>query len=57
MRKLIVGFVGVGAVLALRPLVKRRIVRKMPEHCRQMMGQFSAMRETPGRREAHSDPS
>ena len=36
MKKLIVGFVAVGAVIGLRPLVGR-IGRKMRAHCEQMM--------------------
>jgi hypothetical protein len=40
MKKLIVGLAAVGAVIALRPVVKRRMVQKMREHCKQMMGQF-----------------
>ena len=36
MKKLIVGAVAVGAVVALRPVVKRRMLEKMREHCGQM---------------------
>lgn len=44
MKKLIIGLVAVGAVMALRPLVKRHMVR-MREHCEQMMsgGRSEAM--------------
>jgi hypothetical protein len=43
MKKLIVGVVAVGAVLALRPVVKRRIVQKMHEHCKQMAAKCKQM--------------
>ena len=36
MKKVIVGIVAVGALIALRPVVKRRMVQKMREHCKQM---------------------
>ena len=36
MKKLILGLVAVGALIALRPVVKRRMVQKMSEHCKQM---------------------
>ena len=36
MKKLILGLVAVGALIALRPVVKRRMVQKMREHCKQM---------------------
>ena len=42
MKKLIIGLVAFGAVVALRPVLKRRMVQKMREHCKQMMGQFAA---------------
>jgi hypothetical protein len=55
MKKLIVGLAAVGAVVALRPVVKRRMVQKMrehcgqmAEHCKQMMGQFAAGGDTTG---------
>ncbi len=48
MKKLIIGFAAVGAVMALRPVLKRRIGQKMREHCRQMMSQFAAGSETTG---------
>lgn len=48
MKKAIVGLVVVGAVMALRPVVKRRMVEKMREHCKQMMGQFAARSATTG---------
>jgi uncharacterized membrane protein YcjF (UPF0283 family) len=38
MKKLIVGFAAVGVVMALRPLVKQRVVQKMRDHCKEMMG-------------------
>jgi truncated hemoglobin YjbI len=46
MKKLIVAFVAAGTVVALRPVVKRRMVQKMREHCKQMMGQFEGGSET-----------
>lgn len=46
MKKLIVGLVAVGAVMALRPAVKRRMVQKMQQHCKQMMSQFAGSSET-----------
>ena len=49
MKKVIVGLVAVGAVMALRPVVKRHMVQKMHEHCKQMMGQFAGHSETTGR--------
>jgi hypothetical protein len=36
MKKAIFGLAAVGAVIALRPVLKRRVVQKMQEHCRQM---------------------
>jgi hypothetical protein len=36
MKKVIVGLVAVGALIALRPVVKRRVLAKMHEHCKQM---------------------
>jgi len=38
MKKLIVGFAAVVVVMALRPLVKQRVVQKMRDHCKEMMG-------------------
>ena len=38
MKKLIVGVLAVGAVIALRPVLQRRLVQKMREHCTQMAG-------------------
>ena len=46
MKKLIIGVLAVGAALALRPVVKRRMVQKMREHCKQMMSQFAGSSET-----------
>lgn len=43
MKKLIVGLVAVGAVLALRPVLKRRMVQTMREHCQQMAGKCKEM--------------
>jgi len=37
MKKVIVGLAAAGAVVALRPVLKRRMVQKMREHCDQMM--------------------
>ena len=43
MKKLILGLVAVGALIALRPVVKRRMVRKMREHCSQMAAHCKEM--------------
>ena len=43
MKKLIVGLAAVGAVIALRPVVKRRMVQKMREHCKQMAAHCKEM--------------
>ena len=55
MKKLIVGVVAVGAVVALRPVVKPRMLEKMrehcgqmAEHCKQMMGQSASRSEPTG---------
>lgn len=55
MKKLIVGVAAAGAVVALRPVVKRRVLQKMrehcgqmAEHCKQMMGESASHRETTG---------
>ena len=39
MKKVIVGFAAVGAVMALRQVIPR-VGQKMREHCEQMMAQF-----------------
>ena len=46
MKKLMMPPVALGAVLALRPVVKRSMVQKMREHCKQMMRQFIRGSET-----------
>jgi hypothetical protein len=51
MKKLIVGLLAVAAVAALRPVVKRRVVHKMREHCKEMMSEFAGGSEA-ARREA-----
>ena len=43
MKKLILGLVAAGALIALRPLVKRRMVQKMREHCKQMAAHCKEM--------------
>ena len=48
MKKAIVGLAAVAAVVALRPLIKRRMLQKMREHCEQMMSQVAASREATG---------
>ena len=48
MKKLIVGLLAVGVVMALRPAVKRRMVQKMQEHCKAMMAQFAGRAEATG---------
>jgi hypothetical protein len=49
MKKLIVGLVSVGAVMALLPVVERRMGHKMREHCEQMMAQFGGRGEPVGK--------
>jgi len=44
MKKAIVGFVAVGAIVGLRP-VARRMSQKMREHCAQMAAQCKQMTE------------
>ena len=44
MKKLVVGAAAVGAVVALRPVVKRRMLETMREHC----GQSACRSETTG---------
>ena len=46
MKKLILGLVAVGVVMALRPVLKRRMLGKMREHCKEMMGQCACGSET-----------
>ena len=48
MKKAIVGLAAVAAVVALRPLIKRRMLQKMRDHCEQMMGQCTARSEATG---------
>jgi hypothetical protein len=48
MKKLIVGVAAVGVALALRPLVKRRLVQKMRDHCTQMAAHCKEMMEGRG---------
>jgi hypothetical protein len=45
MKKVIVGLAAAGAVVALRPVLKRRMVQKMRDHCGQMMAQFQGRGE------------
>jgi hypothetical protein len=45
MKKLIAGVATVGVVMALRPLVKRRVVQKMLDHCKQMAAHCKEMME------------
>ena len=54
MKKLIVGLLAVAAVVALRPVVKRRVV-EMHEHCRQMMSDFAGGSEATGREAADAE--
>ena len=51
MQKLIVGLVALGAFMALRPAVKRRMAQKMREHCGQMMAQFAGPSEAAGQKD------
>ena len=41
MKKAIVGVTAVAAVIALRPVLKRRMLRTMRAHCEQMMREFA----------------
>ena len=43
MKKLIVGVLAVGAVLALRPALRRQMAQRMREHCTQMAAQCKEM--------------
>ena len=43
MKKAIFGLAAVGAVIGLGPVVKRRIGRKMREHCQQMAAKCKQM--------------
>ena len=43
MNKAIVGVAAIGAVIALRPVIKRRLIHKMSEHCQQMAGKCKRM--------------
>ena len=43
MKKAIIGLAAVGAVIGLRPVVKRRIAHKMREHCQQMAAKCEQM--------------
>ena len=45
MKKLIAGVATVGVVMALRPLVKRRVVQKLRDHCKQMAAHCKDMME------------
>jgi hypothetical protein len=45
MRKTIIVLLAVGAALSLRPVVKRRMVQKMREHCEQMAAQHEERRD------------
>jgi hypothetical protein len=43
MKKLIAGVATVGVVMALRPLVKRRVVQNMRDHCNQVAARCKDM--------------
>lgn len=45
MKKLIVALLAIATVVALRPVVNRRVVHKMREHCTQMMSEFAGCSE------------
>ena len=60
MKKLIVGVVAVGAVMALRPVLMRRMVQtlrkhctQMGAHCREMMGAQPGSGEASGEATVH----
>ena len=46
MKKATIGLAALAAAVALRPIVKRRMVQKMREHCKQMMSEFAGGSET-----------
>jgi hypothetical protein len=50
MRKVMVGLVIIGAVMVLRPLVRRRVVHGMREHCKQMAAKCKQMMAQSGAR-------
>jgi len=43
MKRLILGLAAVGAVFAVRPVIKRRMVQKMSAHCKQMAAHCTEM--------------
>ena len=47
MKKAIFGLAAVATVIALRPVLKRRIVQKMQDHCQQMAAQCKQMMAGP----------
>ena len=53
MKKLVFGVAAVGIVMALRPVVKRRVVQKLRDHCKQMAAHCKEMME--GRGETTGD--
>lgn len=53
MKKLIVGFAAISVVIALRPLVKRRVSQKMRDHCKQMTTHCKEMLEGRGETTGH----
>ena len=46
MKKLILGLAAAGAVVALRPVIKRRVVQKMQAHCKEMAAHCKEMMGT-----------
>lgn len=55
MKRLIVGSLAVGVVLALRPVLKRRMVQKMRAHCMAIMEQCAGPGEAARMREHCAD--
>ena len=57
MKKLIFGLAAVGAVFAVRPVLKRSIAQKIHQHCNQMAAHCTEMmrgdNEAPGRETMH----
>jgi hypothetical protein len=53
MTKAIFGFAVVGAVIALRPMLKRRLLQKMQQHCQQMAAKCKQMMAASSTEGAH----
>jgi hypothetical protein len=53
MKKAIFGLAVVGAVIALRPALKRRVLQKMQQHCEQMAAKCRQMMAGSSSERAH----